>query len=95
MTQDELEIVMETAKQLKAAQEREDPPEARATLPNLTLEDIDRKAKEIPSEHKTSVHGGASLLLNSVQSNGILYSEVGLEFNGKLTQFYPAHVYVC
>lgn len=35
---------------LKAAQEAEDSPEARATLPRLSLDDIDRQHKEIDVE---------------------------------------------
>jgi presequence protease len=33
---------------LKAAQEAEDSPEARATLPRLSLSDLDKEEREIP-----------------------------------------------
>ena len=89
MSPKDLQNVLETAKLLKAAQEREDPPEARATLPNLGLEDMEKTAKEIPSVHKQSATGGASLLLNNVQSSGILYTDIAFDFSGKsIVQFF-------
>lgn len=43
-------MVVQATARLKAAQEAEDSPEAKATLPRLSLSDIDREHKEIPVE---------------------------------------------
>eukprot|EP01041_Mallomonas_annulata_P007213 gene7214-14710_t len=81
MTPEQIQDVIETAKILKAAQEREDTPEARASIPTLGLDDIDRAAREIPSTQVEATAGGATLLLTPVQSNGILYADIGFDFS--------------
>lgn len=65
------EIVINTAR-LKAYQEEEDSPEALATLPRLTRDDIDKKAPEIYLE-KTALSDGTPVLFHDVPSNGIGY----------------------
>ena len=75
----QIEQVIESTKKLKEAQEQEDSPEAKATLPRLSLEDIDREAKKLPIEVETIE--GATILKHAVQSNGILYVDVGFDFS--------------
>ena len=48
MSEDDLRRVMDEARLLREAQETPDSPEALATIPMLTLEDLDRENKPIP-----------------------------------------------
>lgn len=53
MTDEQIEDVIESTKKLKAAQAAEDTPEAKASIPRLSLADLDRKAREIPVDVTT------------------------------------------
>jgi len=79
MTTQDLLDVMETAKMLKAAQEAEDSPEAKASIPALSLDDIDKQAREIPTELYATSVSGVTVLTTNVQSNGILYADIGFD----------------
>ena len=79
LSAEEIERVIESTRKLKEAQEQEDSPEAKATLPRLGLEDIEREAKKLPIEVETV--GDATILKHVVQSNGILYVDVGFDFS--------------
>eukprot|EP00607_Mallomonas_marina_P007288 CAMPEP_0182417672 /NCGR_PEP_ID=MMETSP1167-20130531/2113_1 /TAXON_ID=2988 /ORGANISM="Mallomonas Sp, Strain CCMP3275" /LENGTH=1082 /DNA_ID=CAMNT_0024591379 /DNA_START=84 /DNA_END=3332 /DNA_ORIENTATION=+ len=89
MSPEQLEVVMETQKRLREAQEREDSPEARATLPKLTKEDLDRNTREIPSTQMPANAGGATMVITPVQSNGILYTDVGFDYSGIAVEDLP------
>lgn len=79
LSQEEIERVIESTRKLKLAQEQEDSPEAKATLPRLGIEDIEREAKKLPI--KVQTREDATILLHPVQSNGILYVDVGFDFS--------------
>lgn len=79
LSPEEIERVIESTRRLKEAQEQEDSPEAKATLPRLGLEDIEREAKKLPIEVETLPD--ATILKHAVQSNGILYVDVGFDFS--------------
>ena len=77
MSPDELAQVATDATALKAAQAAEDTPEAIATIPMVTMDDLTRDEKEIPIE--VTSRGGALTLRHELPTNGILYADVGLD----------------
>lgn len=59
----------------------EDSPEAKASIPRLSLEDIEPKTRELPIEvvqDGKSRDDGVTILTHSVPSNGILYLDLAL-----------------
>ncbi|GIV76887.1 MAG: peptidase M16 [Litorilinea sp.] len=87
MSQQELEAVMENARELKRRQETPDDPEALARLPTLTLADLDPKIKTIPLA-QSEVHG-RPLLFHDLFTNGILYLSVGFDLHGLPQELLP------
>lgn len=84
MTTQQISDVIEATKRLKEAQLAEDSPEAKATLPRLGLEDIEKKNTELPIEIKrvgAQSDDGVTILTHSVLSNGILYAEAAFDFS--------------
>ncbi len=89
MSEDDVKRVIDATLKLKEAQLAEDSPEAKATLPRLGLEDIEKKVTELPIEIVRENVDGVTVLKHSVQSNGILYSEVAFDFSGVLDEDLP------
>ena len=82
MTEDQIRDVIESTKLLKAAQAAEDSPEARATLPRLSLDDINPKARELPIEVLREGKGvDATILTHELTTSGILYADMGFDFS--------------
>jgi Zn-dependent M16 (insulinase) family peptidase len=88
MSPEQLQEVIAQAQQLREAQEAADSPEARATLPRLSLSDIDPAAKEYPLEvlsgdalRTAGIHD-ATVLLHELQTSGILYADLALDYSG-------------
>lgn len=79
MTQEQLQALIETTRELKRRQETPDSPEALATIPTLTLNDLDKKNKLIPIE--VSQKNGAQLLYHNLFTNGIAYLDIGLNLH--------------
>lgn len=75
MSQNDLRRVMDETRQLKAAQETPDSPEALATIPMLTLDDLDRENKTIPLDVSDS--HGCTVLFHDLFTNGIVYLDLG------------------
>lgn len=92
MSADEVAAVIAETAALKHAQLAEDSAEAKATLPRLTLEDIDRKQAETPlmvyvpelevDGQNTNTGKQTVVLSHDIQSNGILYADVGFDYSG-------------
>jgi Zn-dependent M16 (insulinase) family peptidase len=84
-TEEQLQEIIQKTKILKEAQEKPDSPEARATLPKLGLEDIDRKTKEIPisiiQEESNKENNDFTLLTHPLSSNGILYTDIVFNYS--------------
>jgi Zn-dependent M16 (insulinase) family peptidase len=79
MSQTEIQTVVDSTHQLKLIQETPDSPEALATLPSLTIDDLDKENKIIPlaiSEEK-----GAQILYHDLFTNGIAYLDVGFNLH--------------
>lgn len=82
LTDSDLQEVVNTAAQLKAAQEAEDSPSAKETIPRLALEDLDTNPLEIPCELTSRAEPVPhDLLLHDLPSSGILYADIGLDFS--------------
>jgi presequence protease len=79
MSQADLEQVIASAQALKRLQETPDPPEALATIPTLTLADLERENKLIPIA--VSEDQGAKVLYHDLFTNGIIYLDVGLDLH--------------
>ena len=77
LSDEELQKVIDNTAELKRLQEAPDSPEALATLPMLTLADLDREIKTIPIE--TSELEGSPVLYHDLFTNGIAYLDVGFD----------------
>ncbi|MBC8161153.1 MAG: insulinase family protein, partial [Roseiflexaceae bacterium] len=72
------ELIKRTA-ELKELQELPDPPEVRATIPSLSLPDLDKKIRTVPTEQTT--RGGVPTLYHELFTNGIVYLDLGLNLH--------------
>jgi hypothetical protein len=86
MSEKDIEDVIETTRQLKAAQEAEDTPEARATIPRLDITDINPDVKDIPINVEKKSDVGV-VLRHDLETSGILYSDIAFEINVISSQF--------
>ncbi len=77
MSGEEIETVIEQTRALRRKQEAPDSKEALATLPRLTLQDLDPKNAPIPAE--TGDLSGARLFTHELPTNGIIYLDIGLD----------------
>ena len=89
MEQQELQSVVDNTRALKLEQETPDTPEALATIPRLNLSDIDRHNKLIPIA--CSGQNGAQLAYHDLQTNGIMYLDLGFNLH-VLPQHYLPYV---
>ncbi len=79
MTPEQIQAIIADVAALKKHQETPDSPEALATIPALTLKDIDPKIKTIPIEIG-EMHG-AKLFSHDLPTNGILYLDLGFDLH--------------
>ena len=79
MSPEEIKRVIQEAAILKEIQDTPDSPEALATIPSLSLADIDRTIRAIPGESRTS--GGAPILYHDLFTNGIVYLDLGFDLH--------------
>ena len=79
MDEPQLLDIIEQARLLKEQQEAPDSPEALATIPSLTLADLDPEPKKTPTE-VTNAHG-AEILYHDLATNGIVYLDVGFDLH--------------
>jgi presequence protease len=79
MDQAQLEAVIANTQALKRLQEQPDSPEALATIPRLTLADLDKENKPVPLE--VSQMQGAKLLYHDLFTNGIVYLDLGFDLH--------------
>jgi presequence protease len=73
---EQLARLVEDTRLLKLRQETPDSPEALATIPVLTLEDLDPQVRTIPVEE--SRIAGVRTLYHDLFTNGIIYLDLGL-----------------
>jgi presequence protease len=79
-------LVAET-EALRRMQEAPDDPEEIAKVPTLTLKDLDRQGKSIPSEERTA--GGAPLLFHDLFTNGIVYLDLAFDLRALPAELLP------
>lgn len=79
MSTAQIEDIIEKTRLLKESQMAEDSPEAKATLPRLSLSDIDRKHTEILFEETTIQ--GAKVITHDLVTSGILYADIAFDFS--------------
>lgn len=89
MSPNRLQFLAENTKALRSIQETPDPPEALATIPTLTISDLDKRNKTIPLA--VSERQGASVLFHDIFTNGICYLDVGFDLH-RLPQKYLPYV---
>jgi hypothetical protein len=75
----EIEAAVESTRALKRAQETADPPEALATIPSLSLDDLPRQNAPIP--RVVTEVAGTRVLFHEQPTNGIVYLDLGLDLH--------------
>ena len=77
----EIDEVIEKTAELRALQSKEDSTEDKATIPRLSLSDIERESK-FPLRNVTTLRDGSTLITHpAVASSGILYAEACLDIS--------------
>ncbi len=79
MSDTDLQAVMDTMNALKQMQTTPDSPEALATIPSLTLADLDKHNKRIPLV--VSQSQGSTVLYHDLFTNGIFYLNLGFNLH--------------
>jgi Zn-dependent M16 (insulinase) family peptidase len=87
MTEKDLVSVIGNTRRLKEIQEAVDPPEVLATIPSLTLSDLDREVRSIPID--VDHQDGYEILYHDLFTNGILYLDVGLNLHILPKEYIP------
>jgi len=87
MSPADLEAVTAAMADLKHHQETPDTPEALATIPALTLADIDPKTRAIPLE-SGEIHG-ATTLYHALSTNNIVYLDLGFDLHSLPADLLP------
>ncbi|MCB0077792.1 MAG: insulinase family protein [Anaerolineales bacterium] len=87
MSDAEIAQVIADMQRLREAQQRVDPPEITALLPRLTLDDLEREQKSIPT--RESEVAGVPLLSHALGTNGILYLDLGLNLHSLPAELLP------
>jgi Zn-dependent M16 (insulinase) family peptidase len=87
MSEAEVEAVIEQTRALKRKQEAPDSPEALASLPRLTLQDLAPRNTPIPIE--TGTLSGAAYITHELPANGIIYLDIGLDLRQLPAELLP------
>ena len=87
MSDDDVQAVMENARKLREMQEAPNSPEALATIPSLTRDDLDREIKVLPIE--TVEENGSKILYHDLPTNGVAYLDVGFDLHALPAEYLP------
>ncbi len=87
MSQADIDQVLATMQRLQAIQDTPDTPEALATIPTLSLADLDREIRRIPTVEGELA--GARLLTHDLFTNGILYLDLGFDLRSLPQRLLP------
>ena len=79
MSQAEIEKVIRDLAELKRHQETPDTPEALASIPSLSLNDLDKKIKSVPID--ITKMDGVQVLTHDLFTNGIAYLDLGFDLH--------------
>ncbi|MFW5748635.1 MAG: insulinase family protein [Chloroflexota bacterium] len=77
MNDDDVQRVIDETKLLRELQNTPDSPEALATLPMLSIDDIDREVRRVPMQQHDA--NGVKVLFHDLPTNGIVYLDVGFD----------------
>ncbi len=87
LSEAELQAIIDDTRELKALQEKPDSPEALASIPVLTLEDLDKENKPIPLA--VSELDGSQVLFHDLFTNGIVYLDLGFDLHALPADLLP------
>ena len=87
MSEAELQAVIDSTQALRQRQQTPDSPESLATIPHLTLDDLDKENKTVPLE--ASRIDGAEILFHDLFTNGIIYLDVGFDLHTLPAELLP------
>ncbi len=87
LSEAELQAIIDNTRTLKALQEKPDSPEVLASIPVLTLGDLDKENKTIPLAI-SEMHGG-QLLFHDLFTNGIVYLDLGFDLHALPAELLP------
>lgn len=87
MSSDEAEQMVRATKELKARQETPEDPEKLKCVPSLSLEDLPREPKSVPTE--VSDTKGAETLAHDLFTNNILYADLLLDLRPVPSRLLP------
>jgi Zn-dependent M16 (insulinase) family peptidase len=87
LSESDLQAIIDNTKTLIEIQNTPDSPEALATLPALTLEDLDKKNKLVPQEEFEDQ--GVTVLYHDLFTNGIVYLDVGFNLHALPQEYLP------
>ncbi len=83
----EIQAIIENTRELKALQEKPDAPEALASIPRLSLADLDKESKVIPID--AAEMQGSQLLYHDLFTNGIVYLDLGFDLRALPADLLP------
>lgn len=87
MSPSEIQRTIENTRGLRLRQQTPDSPEALATIPTLSLGDLERKNKIIPLD--VMEVNGVRTLYHDIFTNGILYLDLGLDLHALPREYLP------
>ncbi len=87
LSEADLTTLVEATHELQRLQETPDSPEALATIPSLTLSDLDRTNKTIPIE--TLRCADTDVLYHDLFTNGIVYLDLGMDMHALPQRLLP------
>lgn len=87
LSAEELQKIIAHAQELKTIQETPDSPEALATVPTLSLSDLDKQNKSIPLEVLSQ--DGVEVLYHDLFTNGIVYLDLSFDLAGVPQELLP------
>ncbi|MBN1965508.1 MAG: insulinase family protein, partial [Anaerolineae bacterium] len=87
LSADDLAAIRADMAELRRIQETPDSPEALATIPRLTLADLDRENKTIPLEERSEA--GTRVLYHDLFTNGIAYLDLGFDLHTLPQRYLP------
>lgn len=87
MSPADLQEVQETMRRLQQIQDTPDSPEALATIPTLSVSDLEREIRRIPVAEDSLA--GVRLLTHDLFTNGILYLDLGFDLRSLPQRLLP------
>jgi Zn-dependent M16 (insulinase) family peptidase len=87
MDQTRLQKTIQNTKELKQVQQTPDPPESLASIPMLTLSDLDKMNKVIPLDLMEEKQ--TPILYHDLNTNGIIYLDLGFNLHALPQKYLP------